>query len=329
MCLFLSRNLQKRHDEASQELTAKAKAASSSEQQLSGERASFEIERNALLADIKSLSNQLEGARRQASEQAAAGGDAQRLQAESLACAQEQVRELEGEAAGLKQQLSASMEERRSMEDTLQRMRELQGAKEEEVTRIRAQLDDARQANDGNTKQFQAQLAGAKAELAASVQAKETVEEEQRAQFAQMQAREQKAAQECERMFKLVQQAHVKVQEKEKDFKKQLDAERARFNTAMQAEIDRRMEGVQAKYEEEARQRRKLFNIVQELQGNIRCAVLPLRETASTLARCSWCACGSANYASGYLVSVGDINQGLRSCPSDARRSGGERWDGD
>ena len=269
---FLSRNLQKRHDEASQEIAAKAKAASNSDQRLSGERASFEIERNALLADIKSLSNQLEGARRQAAEQAAAGGDAQRLQAESLARAQEQVRELESEAAGLKQQLSASTEERRSMEDTLKRMRELQGAKEEEVARIRAQLDDVTQVNGANVKQFEAQLAAAKAELAASVQAKETLEEEQRAQYAQMQAREQKAAQECERMFKLVQQAHVKVQEKEKDFKKQLDAERARFNTAMQAEIDRRMEGVQAKYEEEARQRRKLFNIVQELQGNIRCA---------------------------------------------------------
>jgi IgA-specific serine endopeptidase len=265
--------MQKRHGEASQELAAKAKAASGSEQRLSGERASFEIERNALLADIKSLSNQLEEARAHAASQAAAGGDAQRLQAESLAQAQVQARELESEAAGLKQQLAALAEEKSSMEDTLQRLRQLQGAKEEEVARIRAQLNDANQANDANTRQFEAQLVEAKAELAASVQAKEALEEEQRAQFAQMQAREQKAAQECERMFKLVQQAHVKVQEKEKDFKKQLDAERARFNTAMQSEIDRRMEGVQAKYEEEARQRRKLFNIVQELQGNIRCAV--------------------------------------------------------
>lgn len=211
--------------------------------------------------------------REQAAEQAAAGGEAERLRAETLTRTQAQARELEIEVAGLKQEVAALSEEKRSMEDTVQRMHELQSSKEQDIVRIRAQLDDANQANDANTKQFEAQLAKAQAELAASVQAKATLEDEQRAQLAQMQAREQKAAQECERMFKLVQQAHVKVQEKEKDFKKLLDAERARFNTAMQTEVDRRMEGVQAKYEEEARQRRKLFNIVQELQGNIRCVM--------------------------------------------------------
>ena len=160
-----SRNLQKRHDEASQELAAKAKAASGSEQRLSGERASFEIERNALLADIKSLTNQLEDTRKQAADQVAAGGDAQRLQAESLAHAQAQARELETEVTGLKKQLAASAEERRSAEDTLQRMRDLQVAKEEEIARIRAQLDDATQANDANIKQYETQLAETKAEL--------------------------------------------------------------------------------------------------------------------------------------------------------------------
>ena len=273
ICIFVfrSRNLQKRHDEASQDLAAKARAASVSEQSLSGERASFDIERNALLSDIKSLTGQVEELRQQAAQQAAAGGDTERLQAEALASAQAQARELESEVGRLRQQLETAAEQKRSTEDTLQRMRELQGAKEEEVARLRAQLDDATQANDANAKHFEAKLAQTESELAASVQAKATLEEEQRAQFAQMQAREQKAAQECERMFKLVQQAHVKVQEKERDFKKQLDGERARFTTAMQTEVDRRMQGVQAKYEEEARQRRKLFNIVQELQGNIRC----------------------------------------------------------
>ena len=64
---------------------------------------------------------------------------------------------------------------------------------------------------------------------------------------------------------------------KEKEFQTKIAAERKRFETEMQHEIAARMVGVQSKYEEEARGRRKLFNLVQELQGNIRvyCRVRP------------------------------------------------------
>ena len=256
------------------DLEQRTKSASSA---LAGERASFEIERSALLSETASLNSQLEALRKAAAEAEAAGSASQSEIASQLSEARAAAQSEADEARRLREQLEGAASDKREGADALERMTRAHAAKEDEVTRIREQLDDVNSVNAGNAKRHEEELGSLKQKLDEEQQAKATLESEQQAQFEQMQAREQKAASECERMFKLVQQAHTKVQEKEKNFKRQLEQERERFAATLEAEVAQRMEGIQKKYEEEARQRRKLFNIVQELQGNIRvyCRVRP------------------------------------------------------
>ena len=256
------------------DLEQREKSASSA---LAGERASFEIERSALLSETASLNSQLEALRKQAAEAEAAGSASQSEIASQLSEARATAQSEADEARRLREQLEGAASDKREGADALERMTRAHAAKEDEVARIREQLDDVNSVNAGNAKRHEEELGSLKQKLDEEQQAKATLESEQQAQFEQMQAREQKAASECERMFKLVQQAHTKVQEKEKNFKRQLEQERERFAATLEAEVAQRMEGIQKKYEEEARQRRKLFNIVQELQGNIRvyCRVRP------------------------------------------------------
>ena len=268
------RTLESRTTAVEGDLEQRTKSASSA---LAGERASFEIERSALLSETASLNSQLEALRKAAAEAEAAGSASQSEIASQLSEARAAAQSEADEARRLREQLEGAASDKREGADALERMTRAHAAKEDEVTRIREQLDDVNSVNAGNAKRHEEELGSLKQKLDEEQQAKATLESEQQAQFEQMQAREQKAASECERMFKLVQQAHTKVQEKEKNFKRQLEQERERFAATLEAEVAQRMEGIQKKYEEEARQRRKLFNIVQELQGNIRvyCRVRP------------------------------------------------------
>lgn len=104
-------------------------------------------------------------------------------------------------------------------------------------------------------------------------QAEKTLSEQTEA----MAAREAKAAKECERMFKLVQQAHEKVVAKEKEYAGRVAADKKKWDTELEKILAQRMKSLQKKYDEESNQRRKLFNQIQELKGNIRvyCRVRP------------------------------------------------------
>lgn len=235
--------------------------------------ASFEIERSALLSEIAELKGHLEGARSQVSQkQASEGESATILQGcrRDLACSQAQNDELSATVKALQDDKSDLLKEKES----------LQMAHEQKVAEIeglRSQLEDSVMARETAQKDHDAATAALNGELGKAQEAKASIEGEWRQQVEKMKEREQKAATECERMFKLVQQAHEKVTSKEKDFQAKLAGERKRFETEMEQNVAARMIGVQAKYEQEARARRKYFNLVQELQGNIRvyCRVRP------------------------------------------------------
>lgn len=78
-------------------------------------------------------------------------------------------------------------------------------------------------------------------------------------------------------MFKLVQQAHEKVVAKEKEYAGRVAADKKKWDTELEKIVAQRMKSLQKKYDEESNQRRKLFNQIQELKGNIRvyCRVRP------------------------------------------------------
>ena len=259
------------------------------------EMASFEIERNALVADNKALQQQADQLKKQAGEskrQAAEanGGLEQQLDelrrhgASASAGADQAVagvqaelanttadrNRLAAEAAGLQQTVAELEAAKLAARAAAQAQAGALAAAQDELTAALAAAGGAKSNHDSKVAGLKKMVQGLQTE-------KEGLEGTLAGQAEQMKAREQKAASECERMFKLVQSAHEKVTGKEKEFKAQLAAEKQKFATEVEGQVAVRMVSIQAKYEEEAALRRKLFNQVQELKGNIRvyCRVRP------------------------------------------------------
>ena len=236
---------------------AKAAAgAAPSSAELDGQRMAFDIERSALVADNNALTERAAGVE-------AALADAQR------------------EAASQAQLLTASQAEAVRVTDELaQSTGELAASRSQADGQLGAQQEEA----VSRTRALSEEIAALKAEATAlklateQAEAGKTVAEEAMAkQKSQLSQREAKAAQECERMFKLVQQAHEKVKGKEEDFRQRLVVEKRRAQQAAEERMGDLLKEVQAKYETENALRRSLFNQVQELKGNIRvyCRVRP------------------------------------------------------
>jgi kinesin family protein C2/C3 len=236
--------------------------------------ASFDIERNALLSDISSLKSQLAQERRSASQKQADDSES----AAALRSCRSELLEAQAHSGQLDKALEASTQEKATLDSEKAAAQQAHRQAIADLDGARERLEESEATRAAAEQQSSDSIAALTRDLEAARAAKASVEGEWKQQVEQMKAREKKAAQECERMFKLVQQAHEKLTTKEKDFQTKLASERARFDAEMEQQIAARMVGVQAKYEEEARGRRKLFNLVQELQGNIRvyCRVRPL-----------------------------------------------------
>ena len=235
--------------------------------------AAFQIERKALLGQLAGLKSQLEQEQSRASHTQASEGEL----AATLRGCRDDLAAAHAQIDVLKDSIDTSSKEKDTLAKESSSMRSAHQQKVDELGNVREQLQESTSLRQNAQKEHDVAIAVANQELSAAQAAKSSLEQEWRQQVEQMKAREQKAAQECERMFKLVQQAHEKVTAKEKDFQAKLKREQVRFETEMETKIADRMVGVQAKYEEEARARRKWFNLVQELQGNIRvyCRVRP------------------------------------------------------
>eukprot|EP01050_Picozoa_sp_SAG11_P001675 SAG11_NODE_75_length_18024_cov_5.885356_22_plen_290_part_00 len=253
------------------ELTSVAEAHSHAKACHAGELASFHIERSALLTDNSSSREriqQLEAALQQQENLAIEKSKAVTSDVDQATAT------LRSQLASLQAELQAERATFLAREEELgtERERQLAAARRkdsatleqraEELHVVRAALEKA----ETKAKTFKAKSEAAVAKLQGELQdlaaTNNTLEKQLKEQAVTLQGREQKAAQECERMFKLVQQAHDKVAAKEAEFQRQLAAEKQRFTTEFESELTKRMVGIQEKYEREAALRRLLFNQV-------------------------------------------------------------------
>jgi kinesin family protein C2/C3 len=234
------------------------------------EIASFEIERNALLTDNRNLRRRL-GDLEQTNLAAQAGAGesetALRKQVDSLRadCELLTSQRDKAQAATTQAQEKSALHKAANMKQTteLEQLHAQVNAAEEKTAKIKVKATN--------------KLEVLVAEVTALTAARQDLETTVEAQKQEVLVREKKAASECERMFKLVQQAHEKMNSKEQEFQQQLATEKNRFDAELETEVQKRMQGIQQKFEEEAALRRKLFNEVQALKGNIRvyCRVRP------------------------------------------------------